>query len=421
MMFMDKRASSNHKKIAIMSRGFNFVFIGLQPWDISIGSTAKNIATEVAKTCRVLFVNPPLNRSEWLLHRSNPKVQKRIDIIDRKIDCIEKVSDNLWVFTPRKIAESVNFVEPHELYRWFNRKNDQRLASEIAYACSQVGFDHYILFNDNSMLNGFYLKELLAPSLYIYLLRDNVIAVDYHKKHGTRMQEELVAKADLVFANSDYFADYCRQHNPSTFMIGQGCDVSLYADPNGMLEVAPELASIPRPIIGYTGALTTRRLDIELLTNIAIYRPEWSLVLVGPEDEKFRASHLHELLNVHFIATQPVERLPNFIKGFDVAINPQAVNMITSWNYPLKIDEYLALGKPTVATKTVFMDYFGDWVYLATGAKQYVKQIEKAMADDTPERHEERVAYAATHTWENFVGKIYEQIEKVLTPVQQEG
>jgi len=402
-----------------MLRGENFVFVGLQPWDISIGSTAKNIAQEVSRQNRVLYVNPPLNRSEWLLYRSDAKVQKRLNVISGSTGCIEKVADNLWVLTPRMVAESVNFIEPHSLYRWFNKRNDARLAEEIAHAAHELELDSYIIFNDNSMLAGFYLKELLNPKLYIYLLRDNVIAVDYHKKHGTRMQPELVAKSDLVFANSDYFAEYCRAFNPKTYMIGQGCDVSLYSDAEGLLEIPSELTKIHRPIVGYTGALTMRRLDIELIMNIAIYRPEWSIVLVGPEDESFRSSHLHELMNVHFIPTQPVERLPSFIKGFDVCINPQAINVITNWNYPLKIDEYLAMGKPIVATNTVFMSYFESWVRFAGNAREYVTEIEKALAEDTPELHAARVAYAKTHTWENFVGKIYEKVEVELDALKE--
>lgn len=395
-----------------------FVFIGLQPWDISIGSTAKNIAQEVAKNNRVLYVNPPLTRSEWIKGRSDTRVKKRIEVIKRERDAIEQVHASLWVFTPRIVSESINFIEPQWLYKIFNKLNDSRLAGEIRYATKRLSFFPFYLFNDNSMLNGFFLKEMLHPNQYIYLLRDNVIAVDYHKKHGTRMQEELVAKSDLVFANSDYFANYCRQFNPKTFMIGQGCDLSTYSDPDGTLLVAEELKTIPKPIVGYTGSLTSLRLDIPLLEKIAQLRPQWSIVLVGPEDEAFKRSSLHLQSNVHFIPTQPVERLPSFIKGFDVAINPQAVNVITNWNYPLKIDEYLALGKAVVATKTVFMDYFGSWVYLASSAEQYVEKIELALSEDSPQKHLERIAYASTHTWKNFVDKIYEQITH--TDIKQE-
>lgn len=396
-----------------MLRGECFVFIGLQPWDLPIGSTAKNIALEVSRHNQVLFVNPPLTRSEWLMQRSDKKVQRRLEVIGGKKECIEQVTPSLWVFTPRKVTESVNFIEPHALYKHFNRMNDRRLAGEISYACNQLKFMEYIIFNDNSMLNGYYLKEMLNPKLYIYLLRDNVIAVDYHKKHGSPMQEELIAKADLVFANSDYFADYSRKFNPKTFMIGQGCDLSLYSDPNGTLAIAPELTKIPRPIVGYIGSLTTRRLDLKLLEDIANDRPEWNFVLVGPEDEAFKRSTLHLLKHVHFIPTQPVDRLPSFIKGFDVAINPQAVNIITNWNYPLKIDEYLALGRAVVATKTVFMSYFGNHVYLATGVKEYQSRIEQALAENSEELQLARIAYASTHSWENFVGKIYDEINRV--------
>lgn len=397
-----------------MLRGVDFVFIGLQPWDIPLGSTAKNVAVEVARNNRVLFVNPPLSRKAWFLHRLDPRVRMRMEVVEGKRDCLEQYSENLWVLTPRRVAESVGFVAHHGLYRWFNRHNDSRLAKEIAYAARRLGFGRYILLNDNSMLSGFYLKEMLKPLLYLYLLRDNVIALGYHRRHGSRMQPELVAKSDLVFANSGYFADYCRRYNPKTFMIGQGCDVSLFADEDGTLAVAPELKPIHRPIVGYTGALAAHRLDIELLLHTAISRPQWSLVLVGPEDDTFRASRLHALPNVHFTTAQPIERIPSFVKGFDVAINPQRINEVTSWNYPLKIDEYLALGKPVVATRTAFMGYFGSWVRLASTPHEFVEQLEMAIEEDTPELQRARIAYAHTHTWEIFVGKIYEQIESVV-------
>jgi glycosyltransferase involved in cell wall biosynthesis len=56
-----------------------------------------------------------------------------------------------------------------------------------------------------------------------------------------------------------------------------------------------------------------------------------------------------------FLGAQDVNRLPEYIKA-DVCINPQLLNETTKGNYPRKIDEYLAMGKPVVATKTIAMD-----------------------------------------------------------------
>jgi glycosyltransferase involved in cell wall biosynthesis len=64
---------------------------------------------------------------------------------------------------------------------------------------------------------------------------------------------------------------------------------------------------------------------------------------------------LHGYTNIHFFGAQDVNRLPEYIKA-DVCINPQLLNETTKGNYPRKIDEYLAMGKPVVATKTIAMD-----------------------------------------------------------------
>jgi len=175
--------------------------------------------------------------------------------------------------------------------------------------------------------------------------------VDYHKRHGTRLQPQIIEKADVAVANSDFFANYCKQTNANSHMIGQGCDLTMYNDEDGNLKVPEDLINIKKPIIGYVGFLTTIRLDIEVLVHIAEQRSDWSLVLVGPEDDDFKNSKLHKLENVYFLGRKKPEELAAYIKGFDVALNPQKVNEITDVNYPLKIDEYLAMGKPTVATK----------------------------------------------------------------------
>ncbi len=98
----------------------------------------------------------------------------------------------------------------------------------------------------------------------------------------------------------------------------------------------------------------------------------------------------------------------------DITLNPQILNEITDLNYPLKLDEYLAMGKPVVATNTSFMRfYFKDHSYLADTKEEYVTLIEKALKEDTPKLQKQRIEYAREHSWENFVDKIYQYIEEI--------
>jgi glycosyltransferase involved in cell wall biosynthesis len=159
--------------------------------------------------------------------------------------------------------------------------------------------------------------------------------------------------------------------------------------------------------------LYTLRLDIQIIALIAKGKPEWSVVLIGPEDEEFENSELHQLKNVHFLGLKDGSVLPQYLNYFDVAINPQILNEVTIGNYPRKIDEYLAMGKPVVATETKAMSIFKDHTYLAKNKEEYISLIEKAIREDNPLVREERIKFAQSHTWENSVKEIYKAIIKV--------
>ncbi|MFY8190306.1 MAG: hypothetical protein ACOVK9_05015 [Bacteroidia bacterium] len=99
--------------------------------------------------------------------------------------------------------------------------------------------------------------------------------------------------------------------------------------------------------------------------------------------------------------------MPAYLSNFNVANNPQVLNEVTIGNYPRKIDEYLAMGKITIVTKTKAMNIFENYTYLAEHKNDYPQLIEKALAENTPQLVQERIAFAQSHTWENSVHEIY--------------
>ena len=397
-----------------MIKNRDIVIVGIQPWDIEIGSNCKNIAVEFAKNNRVLYVNPPMDRITRIKHKNKQSVQKRIKIAKGVISDIEIIENNLWNLYPKTTVESINWISSHPFYKILNKRNSELFSNNIKTAIQSLGFKDYILFNDSSMFLGLHLKNSLKPALYTYYVRDNLVKVPYWRKHGERIEPELIETADLVVNNSEYYADYSSEFNNNSVMVGQGCDVSMFNDLKNEIMVAEEFEKIPSPIIGYVGSLTTLRLDIKLLELIAKEKQDWSIVLVGPEDESFKQSKLHQLSNVYFLGNKSIDELPSYIKGFDVAINPQVVNEITIGNYPRKIDEYLAMGKPIVATSTKAMEMFNDYVYLGKTKDDYINLIDKSFKEHSNKKAIERINFAKTHTWENSVNNIYEAMKNTL-------
>lgn len=391
----------------------DIVIIGLSPWYFEIGSNCKSIALELSRNHRVLYVNMPLDRRTAVRESANPNIRKHLEIIRRKQEDLFQIGPNLWNYYPHHILESARWLPSTRLFRLFCRINGRRFAADIRKAAERLGFLDYILFNDNDIFRAFYIKDLLNPRAYIYYSRDNLVAMPYWKKHGKKIEPYHIAKADIAVANSIYLANYVRQYNPNSHYIGQGCNITLF-DPSIHHPIPKDIPVFKGPVIGYVGAILSLRLDIRILLQIAKSDPNWNIVLVGPEDEFFKASVLHSMPNVHFLGRKDMKDLPAYMACFDVCINPQLVNEVTIGNYPLKVDEYLAMGKPVVATRTEAMQIFKDCAYLAEKPEDYPDLIKLALSENNPSLAEKRIKLAGTHTWTASVDKLYSLIEKQL-------
>jgi hypothetical protein len=393
-----------------MIKNRDIVIIGLQPWDIEIGSNCKDIAIEFSKTNRVLYVNNPINYIDFIKEPNSQKTKNRKAVIKHPSESLKPISQNLWSFTPPLKIYPINSIPNTSLFSIFNKLNNKKFTIAIKSALEELHFKDIILFNDQNMFMGYYLKEYLNPEIYIYYMRDNLLTVPYWKKHGEVLEPKLIAKADIVFTNSLLYEEIAKKYNKKSYMVGQGCDTAMYQ--REKVQENQELRQINKPIIGYVGFLSSKRLDIDIIQHIAINRPNYEIVLVGPEDESFKQSNLHQMTNVKFLGSKSPEILPSFIKGFDVAINPQRLTEATMGNYPRKIDEYLAMGKATVATKTKAMAYFESSLFLAKDKEEYIRMIDLALNTDSEALQQERIAVGLSHSWVNCVERMYEYFKK---------
>ncbi|MBX3241120.1 MAG: glycosyltransferase [Chitinophagaceae bacterium] len=394
-----------------MIRNRDILIVGLQPWDIEIGSNCKNIAIELSRHNRVLYVNAPVDSNTLVKEKTNPWLGKRLEIMKGDTQLFS-VANNLWNYYPKNTIYSINWIPNTSLFKRINRLNNKKFAANIKEALKILNFKDFILFNDSDMFRSYYLKELLNPTLSVYYSRDNLMSVSYWRRHGTVLEPELMNKSDLVTANSPYLARVAKQYNANSFYVGQGCDLSIF-DPGKTHVLPDDLRKIKGPIIGYIGTIISSRLDINLLMELCRKKEEWNFVFVGNADEQFKLSGLFDLKNVYYLGLRKESELPSYLAGFNIAMNPQLISELTIGNYPRKIDEYLAMGKPVVATQTETMEFFREVVYLGKTAEDYIKLITKALDENSRELIRRRIEFAGSHTWENSVMQISNAIRQV--------
>lgn len=313
---------------------------------------------------------------------------------------VESIQPNLWLLNPTLLQMSINFLPDGWLYDQLNKKENKKWAATIERAVRELGWDDFHLMIDGDMFRSQYLPELLNATTSLYYSRDNFRAMDYWRKHGQRLEPQLMRKVDGVIANSTFLQKQALPFNKNSYFIGQGCDLSAF-DPSTTFTEPDDLAAIPHPRITYIGALLELRLDISLLVELALKAPHLHWVLVGPEDDAFKNSTLHQMNNVHFLGSKKMDQLPAYLAFSDVAINPQAVNEVTIGNYPRKIDEYLGMGLPVVATATEAMEMFLPHVYLGTDSATWLQAVECALQENNAERAALRREFALSHSWEN--------------------
>lgn len=194
-------------------------------------------------------------------------------------------------------------------------------------------------------------------------------------------EHSLLRSADLSIVSSERLLESRRRISPDTVLVRHGVDFEHFRralDPDTV--VPPDLAALPRPILGFFG-LVADWIDLELLRHLATHFSRGSVVLIGKTVTD--AKILDGLPNVHFLGRKQYEELPAYCRGFDVALNPFRINELTLNANPLKVREYLAAGLPVVSTPIPEVAALG-LCRIADGPEQTIQAVQAALADPGP-------------------------------------
>ncbi len=275
------------------------------------------------------------------------------------------------------------------------------------------------------------IRELRTPrSMVVYYCVADFSQLTSDQARLREFEHRLIEQSDLVFANSAQVAEHCRQWHSDVHVFPPGVDFKKFAVEEAAVaqqrSVAAEgpqsaggspdelmLAALPKPVIGYVGGLH-RFVDYDLLVEMARARPHWSWVFVGPTHTKI--GELAGMPNVYLLGQKSHDELPRLIREFDVCLVPYLVNDATVTIAPVKVNEYLAVGKPVVSTELPTVCEFNrEHEILTTAANsspEFLAAIEAALAQPTDAATiARRREVAALGDWPNRFNAMNELIE----------
>lgn len=101
------------------------------------------------------------------------------------------------------------------------------------------------------------------------------------------------------------------------------------------------------------------------------------------------------------LGQRPYEQIPFYGKCFDVAIMPWKQNRWIQGCNPIKLKEYLALGRPVVSTPFPELLKYREVVYTAKSPAEFAACIERALTDDNADRIVARRKKVQNSSWDN--------------------
>jgi glycosyltransferase involved in cell wall biosynthesis len=219
--------------------------------------------------------------------------------------------------------------------------------------------------------------------------------------------------ADLIFYSGRKLFTESKRGCERSYLLEQGVDYDHWRHVGkGDIDVAPEIAKIPRPRLGYFGAIEPWLVDQELIRRALRERPEWQWIFIG---NKSRGLDIEELPNVHFLPAVPYADLPAYAAGFDVCVLPwETEQSFTSYGSAIKVREYLATGKPVVISPLPEYEPMRDVLRIARTRDDFITLVDEALHDTDPANAARRQAAVAEGTWDVRAEWVSGLIESVL-------
>ena len=222
--------------------------------------------------------------------------------------------------------------------------------------------------------------------------------MDYHGGFSTnspQMVEEegrLIEVADLVVTTSAKLSEIVSPLAPNVLIRNAG-EVDYFKSAPARLAYLSE-----RRVVGYLGAVADW-FDIELIVSAAGRHPEWDFVLVGAKTLRSTAG-AERLENMKWIGEVPYAEAAAWVHSFDVALIPFKLTELTLCTNPVKVYEYLAAGKPVVATALPEVQAMGGIAHVAADHDHFIELLETAMGErGDVALAAERRRWAAAHDW----------------------
>jgi uncharacterized SAM-binding protein YcdF (DUF218 family)/glycosyltransferase involved in cell wall biosynthesis len=386
-----------------MDRKADIVCVSSIDWDFIWQGHQEIMSTLAEQGHRVLFLENTGVRAPQM--RDLPRVRQRFKNWWRGTKGFRQERPNLFVFSPLVVPLPYSRVA-----RWINR---WLLARALKGWMRATGLYRPIVWTFLPTPLAVDLIRELDPQLTIYYCIDDFVSSSPGAKRIVASEQRLFRDADLVFVTSERLRARAAEFNERVHLFPFGVNFDRFDAVRAESPPLPDdLQPLAHPVVGYVGGLH-QWIDQELLVAVAKRLPGTTFAMIGPAQTD--VSVLERQPNIRLFGQRPHAELASYIRGFDVGIVPYRLSEYTANVYPTKLNEYLVMGIPVVATDLPEIRRFnrehGDIVKVASGAGAFADATSDAARGSTAAEIARRIEVAHTNSWLSRIAAMQTLIE----------
>jgi UDP-galactopyranose mutase len=276
-------------------------------------------------------------------------------------------------------ADNVIALRPRVPHWWTRQQVEEGLRGLLDMLVATCTTADPVLWFYTPMMLGF--AGHLRSSLVVYDCMDELAAFAFADPLLVEREAALIARADVMFTGGHSLYEAKRDRHAAITPFPSAVDVAHFGAARAGAAEAEDQRGIPGPKLGFYGVID-ERIDLALVDALAVARPDWQIVMVGPV-VKIDPATLPQRPNLHWLGNRRYDELPAYLSGWSVALMPFAINAATRFISPTKTPEYLAAGRPVVSTPiTDVIRHYGELagVAIAGDAAGFVAACDAMLA-----------------------------------------
>lgn len=377
-------------------KGEGIICFGGEDWWYHHPHSKNHILRRLAADNKVLFVNslslglPSVSHPDFFL-----KIRRKLKSYLR---WLKKVPEGIYVMTPLALPFFGN--------RFVRAINQFILVLQIRLAMLFAGIRRPIVWV--AMPSAADVAQRLNAKVLLYQVSDKFDAMEDNalaRQIVRLLDERLKRAADVVmYSGRKLFEE---SDLPHRYFLQQAVDFDHFAEPAS--SPAPDIASIPHPILAYVGWIDYV-MDVPLIEEVVRRRPDWHWVLIGHKSNLVQIN----APNVHFLGSKPYCDLPRYISQVDVFVLPWRLDSeFVRYGSAIKVREYMATGKPVVIAPLYEFHQTPGLRFYRT-ADEFIEAVEDGLHHDTAEDRQLRQSVVRTCTWDVRTREVATLISRVL-------